>query len=283
MIVGIFGLITTLALSALALAPPVWLVSVILCFSAFGNGLAGPARGAFHSQVTPPNVRSLGFALSGIFDLPSYLIWTPMAFAVYGVFGFQTVLWFAVPFGILSALIDLSAAPLFEVDRRNAFAAAMAAEEIRRSRASDDAKLLVCRDVCVSYSGVQVLFNVDFDVREGEIIALLGTNGAGKSTLLRAICGISEASDGAIVFDGRDITHSPPHEIAARSVICMPGGRGVFPAPLRARQPAVGELADRGSERRARPPRGGVRDLPDPQRTRGRRRGRRCRAASSRC
>ena len=61
---------------------------------------------------------------------------------------------------------------------------------------------------------MQVLFGVDFDVEEGEIIALLGTNGAGKSTLLRAISGTQEASSGAVVFDGRDITHMPPHEIA---------------------------------------------------------------------
>jgi ABC-type branched-subunit amino acid transport system ATPase component len=83
--------------------------------------------------------------------------------------------------------------------------------------------------VDVSYDGVQVLFGVDFDVEEGEIIALLGTNGAGKSTLLRAISGTQEASAGAIVFDGRDITHMPPHETAGRGVIHMPGGRGIFP------------------------------------------------------
>ena len=89
--------------------------------------------------------------------------------------------------------------------------------------------MLVCRDVDVEYDGVQVLFGVDFDVEEGQIIALLGTNGAGKSTLLRAISGTQEASAGAIVFDGRDITHMPPHETAARGVIHMPGGRGIFP------------------------------------------------------
>ena len=228
-IVGVFGLVSTAFASLLALAPPVWAVVVIWSIVRFFGGLAGPARGAFTSQVTPPNVRSMAFAIESVFTLPTYFVWSGMLFAIFGAFGFQAVLAFAIPFGIVSALIDLSAAPLFEVDRRNAFSAAMAAEEIRLSRQRDDAKLLVCRDVCVEYSGVQVLFNVDFDLLEGEIVALLGTNGAGKSTLLRAICGISEASDGAIVFDGRDITHAVPNEIAARGIICVPGGRGVFP------------------------------------------------------
>ena len=74
-----------------------------------------------------------------------------------------------------------------------------------------------------------MLFGVDFEVEEGEIVALLGTNGAGKSTLLRAISGTQEAADGAIILGGRDITHMPPHEIAERGVVHMPGGRGVFP------------------------------------------------------
>jgi ABC-type branched-subunit amino acid transport system ATPase component len=105
----------------------------------------------------------------------------------------------------------------------------MAGEEWRRTQESGRSKLLVCRDIDVEYDGVQVLFGVDFDVERGETIALLGTNGAGKSTLLRAISGTQEASGGAVVFDGRDITHMPPHEVAQRGVIHMPGGRGVFP------------------------------------------------------
>ncbi len=228
-VAGVFGVLANAALGLLAFGPPIWLVVVLAAVLRFGGGLTGPARGAIYSQVTPPQVRSLGFAISGLYNLPSFLVWTPMLFAIFEVFGFKAVLAFAFPFGLIASFIDLSAAPLFDIDRRNAFTAAMAAEDIRRSRESADAKLLVCRDVCVSYSGVQVLFNVDFDLYEGEIVALLGTNGAGKSTLLRAICGISEASDGAIIFDGRDITHSPPNEIAGRGVICMPGGRGVFP------------------------------------------------------
>src|SRR5690606_1946971 len=76
----------------------------------------------------------------------------------------------------------------------------------------------------------QVLFGIDLDVKEGEIIALLGTNGAGKSTLLKAIMGVTEADKGSIILDGREITHTPPHEIAALDVRLMLGGAGTFPS-----------------------------------------------------
>ena len=82
----------------------------------------------------------------------------------------------------------------------------------------------------MKYDNVQVLFNVDFDIDEGEIVALLGTNGAGKSTLLKAIAGLVEPTDGSIIFDGRDMTYTPPNETAGRGVTMVPGGQGVFPA-----------------------------------------------------
>src|SRR5207244_9673550 len=102
--------------------------------------------------------------------------------------------------------------------------------EVAYERQQGKVKLLLVRGVDVHYDGVQVLFNVDFEVDEGEIIALLGTNGAGKSTLLRAIAGLTEASNGAIFFDGEDITHLPASEHAERGIIMSPGGRGTFPS-----------------------------------------------------
>ncbi len=95
----------------------------------------------------------------------------------------------------------------------------------------------------VGYGSVQVLFGVDFEVDEGEIVALLGTNGAGKSTLLKAISGLVEADGGAIIFDGRDITHAPPDEIAALGIVQVPGGKGVFPSLTVAENLQVGGLA----------------------------------------
>ena len=89
--------------------------------------------------------------------------------------------------------------------------------------------LLAVRELSVGYDGVTVLGDVEIEVGEGEIVALLGTNGAGKSTLLRAIGGVVEADHGAIVFDGRDITHLPPDEIARLGIAQVPGGEGIFP------------------------------------------------------
>src|SRR3954452_1316776 len=73
--------------------------------------------------------------------------------------------------------------------------------------ASYDGPLLSCREVDVAYDKVQILFGVDLDVEQGEIVALLGTNGAGKSTLLKAVSGLVDPAGGQILFAGQDITH----------------------------------------------------------------------------
>ncbi|MDP1795347.1 MAG: ATP-binding cassette domain-containing protein, partial [Acidimicrobiales bacterium] len=92
-----------------------------------------------------------------------------------------------------------------------------------------DSPLLSCDSVNVSYGQVQVLFDVDFEVNEGEVLALLGTNGAGKSTLLRAVAGLTPPSSGRITFDGADVTRVGPEQMAARGVVQMPGGRAIYP------------------------------------------------------
>ena len=89
--------------------------------------------------------------------------------------------------------------------------------------------LLSCRGVDVAYDKVQVLFGVDLDIREGEIVALLGTNGAGKSTMLKAISGLVQPIAGRIEFDGRDITKCSPQETTAMGIVQVPGGKAVFP------------------------------------------------------
>lgn len=79
------------------------------------------------------------------------------------------------------------------------------------------------------YGRIEALVGVDVEVREGEIVSLIGANGAGKSTLLMTICGDPRADSGRIVFDGADITHLPTYEIVRRGVAQAPEGRRIFP------------------------------------------------------
>jgi ABC-type branched-subunit amino acid transport system ATPase component/ABC-type branched-subunit amino acid transport system permease subunit len=89
--------------------------------------------------------------------------------------------------------------------------------------------LLSCRKVEISYGPVQILFGVDLEVHEGEIVALLGTNGAGKSTLLKGASGLVKVGSGAVTLGGRPIAGEPAEAIARLGLSLMPGGRGIFP------------------------------------------------------
>ena len=92
-----------------------------------------------------------------------------------------------------------------------------------------DGALLACRGVDVAYDKVQILFGVDLEVQEGEIVALLGTNGAGKSTLLKAVSGLVDPTAGQILFGGVDITHADAATTAKMGIVQVPGGKAVFP------------------------------------------------------
>ena len=89
--------------------------------------------------------------------------------------------------------------------------------------------LLEVRSLDVSYGRVQVLFDVDLSVHQGQSVALLGTNGAGKSTLLKTISGLLIPSAGSVEFDGEDITGTKPHARVARGIVQLSGGNAVFP------------------------------------------------------
>jgi len=91
------------------------------------------------------------------------------------------------------------------------------------------APLLAIRGVKTFYGNIMALKGVDLDVNEGEIVTLIGANGAGKSTLMMTTFGNPRASEGSIIFDGCDITHMPPHEIAMLRIAQSPEGRRIFP------------------------------------------------------
>ncbi|MCA8299590.1 ABC transporter ATP-binding protein [Burkholderia sp. AU30198] len=88
--------------------------------------------------------------------------------------------------------------------------------------------MLKISELSAHYGSVQALHHVNVEVNEGEIVTLIGANGAGKSTLMNTIFGYPRASGGSIVFEGRDITKRPSHEIAKFDIAIVPEGRRIF-------------------------------------------------------
>ena len=88
--------------------------------------------------------------------------------------------------------------------------------------------MLTVRGVKTYYGNIPALRGVDLEVNQGEIVALIGANGAGKSTLMMTIFGTPRAREGHILFEGRDITQLPTHEIAKLQIAQAPEGRRIF-------------------------------------------------------
>ena len=187
------------------------------------------------SLAIPPKIRSFGFAVAALWILPG-LIMLPIVGALADEWGIRTGLILMVPVFLVGALVVASAGKEIEKDIKRVWTAAAAQSEVLYERRQGRAKLLLVRGLYVHYDAVQVLFDVDLEVDEGEIVALLGTNGAGKSTLLKAIAGIVDPTEGAIVFDGRDMTlHAAGRDRRPRRHDGA-GRPGRVPVPHRARR-----------------------------------------------
>jgi branched-chain amino acid transport system ATP-binding protein len=211
-----------------ALAPWLWLTIVANMAITASLAIVGPGLFAALSLGIPPRARSMGFSLGAIWVIPGLIV-LPIVGAVSDDIGIRPGMLIMTPVFLLGGLVLASAGRALNQDILQVWTMAAARSEVLHERRQGRVKLVLCRGLQVSYGNVQVLFDVDFEIDEGEIVALLGTNGAGKSTLLKAICGVVEADKGAVIFDGRDITHAPPNEIAALGVGLVPGDDRVFP------------------------------------------------------
>ncbi|MCC6210496.1 MAG: ABC transporter ATP-binding protein [Burkholderiales bacterium] len=89
--------------------------------------------------------------------------------------------------------------------------------------------MLELRELYSGYGDVRVLRGVSLEVREGEVVSVVGANGAGKSTLIRTVMGTVPATSGEVRFLGQDITGRPSHEIARRGIAQVMEGRRLFP------------------------------------------------------
>jgi branched-chain amino acid transport system ATP-binding protein len=210
-----------------ALAPTLWLS--ILANILLTSVLAILIPGLFStlSLAIPARARSVGFSVASWWAIPGLLI-LPLIGWVSDNVGFRIGMLVLSPILLIGGLMIASGAQVVRRDINDVWAASAARSKAMLDRAEGRSKLLIVHDLNVSYAQLQVLFDINIEVDEGEIVALLGTNGAGKSTLLRAISGVTEANFGAVIFDGRDITHAPPNEIAEFGIAQVPGGAGIF-------------------------------------------------------
>jgi branched-chain amino acid transport system ATP-binding protein len=101
--------------------------------------------------------------------------------------------------------------------------------------------ILEVEDIHTFYGSIEALKGISIEVKEGEIVTLIGSNGAGKSTTLRSISGLNAPKTGKIIYDGNEIQGKPAHEVAALGIAQAPEGRRIFP------RLTVGENLDMGA------------------------------------
>ena len=88
--------------------------------------------------------------------------------------------------------------------------------------------MLEVRGLKVSYGGINAVKGIDLDVRDRELVTLIGCNGAGKTTTLKALTGLVKPAAGHIHYDGNDITAQPTHRLVQQGLALVPEGRGIF-------------------------------------------------------
>jgi ABC-type branched-subunit amino acid transport system ATPase component/predicted MFS family arabinose efflux permease len=184
-------------------------------------------------SITPYRLRGMGSALGALYI---FFIGATGGALLAGLlseaFGTRAaVISIAVPSTVIGGLLVLRSSKYIGDDL------AMLVDELREELAEherqralpDDVPVLQVHDVEFSYGHVQVLFGVGFEVRRGEVLALLGTNGSGKSTLLRVVAGLGTPSRGVVRLRGQTITYVSPEQRARMGIQLVPGGKGVFP------------------------------------------------------
>lgn len=111
--------------------------------------------------------------------------------------------------------------------------------------------LLSVRGLEAFYGAAQILFGLDIDLNDGEVVALMGRNGAGKSTTMKAVMGLVARRRGAVSFRGDDISRDRPYRIARRGLGFVPEDRRIFGDLTVSENLEVGRLPPRGGEARA--------------------------------
>jgi ABC-type branched-subunit amino acid transport system ATPase component len=188
-----------------------------------------PTLGSLAFAVVPAHQRSeLSAALASTLSVGA-LIGVVYATSFDDRHGPRSALLAMAVLGLLGALWWRGRTASLEPDQRRAQQTTLG----RRSRTATLGRgghtpLLACEGISFSYDQLQVLFDVEFTVDDGEVVALLGTNGAGKSTLLDVISGIQMPQLGSVLLSGKDITYTDAEQRVQWGITQIPGGRAVF-------------------------------------------------------
>ncbi|HEU5149273.1 MAG TPA: ATP-binding protein [Iamia sp.] len=190
--------------------------------------------GPLIQSVVPYRLRGLGLSLTAIYMFcigatGGAIVTLPLT----NSFGPRTsILVVLIPATIVGGLLIVRSAAFVHDDLALLVAELTEEREEQDRQAADPAAVpaLQVSGIDFSYGPVQVLFDVGFEVRRGEVLALLGTNGAGKSTLLDVVTGLQTPSRGVVRHQGRTITFTSPEQRAKLGIHSLAGGRATFPA-----------------------------------------------------
>ena len=225
-----FGLIAAVACFAVAALVPSF---VLMCAGfALGQGIltvAGTGLTLVFLAVVEARFRPHVSAIVGMFTASGAIIGVLFLGGLDRRFGLSIAIASLMIPAVVAGLVVVSASKLVNKDIDTMIDVVLESEDVRILHQSGGRlPMLATKGIDFSYGQLQVLFDVDFTVDDGEMVALLGTNGAGKSTLLKVISGLGLPSAGTVRFGGQDITYLDPPRRVPLGITQIPGGRAVF-------------------------------------------------------
>jgi len=200
--------------------------SVVLLLTAFS--MIGPVL----TSVAPYRLRGMVTAVGGLYvffvGATGGAVLAALLDSIVGVRA--TVLIIMIPSTLIGAFFIIRSAHFIRNDLSLVVVELQEEMEEHKRQQADPADIPVLQlsGVDFSYGHVQILFGLSFEVKRGEVLALLGTNGAGKSTALRVAAGLETPARGVVRLKGQDITYTTPEQRARLGIHLLPGGKGVF-------------------------------------------------------
>lgn len=211
------------------LIPSFWVMIAFFGAAYACVGIVGPALVIGTMSIVPASMRPHSAGLTGIFTAIGGLVGALLLSSVQEEYGDVGSLLTIGLVGVLGSLVLASAGRFISADLDRMIDEVLEEEEISRITAGGGhMPMLACRGIDFSYGQLQVLFDVDFTVDDGEMVALLGVNGAGKSTLLKVVSGIGLPAKGSVRFRGQDITFLDAERRVGLGITQVPGGKAVF-------------------------------------------------------